>query len=94
MKKSYAIIIFLLGLSTLLAMGKAILQNTLSTSGIYVSEMQQEINSYKTQNAVLSERLLTASSLTTIIEKANKAGFTSENNLMVLRSSSSLAVRP
>lgn len=94
MKKSYTIVIFLLGLSTLLAMGKAILQNSLSTSGIFVSEMQQEINSYKTQNAILSERLLTASSLTTIIEKARKAGFTSENNLMVLRSSGSLAVRP
>ena len=94
MKRPYVIIIFLLGLTIFLAMGKAVLQNTLSTSGIFVSEIQQEINSYKTQNAILSEKLLIASSLTTIIEKANKAGFTSENNLMVLETTSSLAVKP
>ena len=70
------------------------LQNTLSTSGIFVSEAEHEISSYKTQNAILSEELLTASSLTNIIEKASEAGFTGENTLMVLNTSRPLAVKP
>lgn len=94
MKKSYIIIIFLLGLVITLSIGKAVLHNMLSTSGILVSKTEQEINFYKTQNAVLSEELLTASSLTNIIEKAKLSGFTNENTLMVLKTSRPLAVRP
>jgi cell division protein FtsL len=94
MKKSYIIITFLLGLVITLSVGKAVLSNTLSTSGIFVSEAEQQINSYKTQNAILSEELLTASSLTNIIEEAKASGFTDESKLMVIKTSDSLAVRP
>jgi hypothetical protein len=94
MKKAYLLIIFLTGLVVLLSVVKAVLQNSLSTSGIYLSKAQQEINYYKTQNAILSEKLLTASSLTTIISKASESGFTGGNNMMVIKTSSPLAVRP
>ena len=94
MKKSYIIVTFLLGLTIVLSVGRAILSNTLSTSGIFVSKAEQEINSYKTQNAILSEKLLTASSLTNIIEKAKASGFTDEKALMVIKTSGPLAVRP
>lgn len=92
MKKSYIIIIFLLGLVVVLSMAKAVLHNMLSTSGIFVSKVEQEVNFYKTQNAVLSEELLTASSLTNIIQKAQQSGFTNENTLMVFKTSMPLAV--
>ncbi len=94
MKKPYIAIIFLLGLVIALSITRAILQNTLSTSGIFVSKVEQEVNFYKTQNAVLSEELLAASSLTNVAQKAQESGFTSENTLMVLKTSNSLAVRP
>lgn len=94
MKKPYVIIIFLLGLVIALSMGKAFLRNMLSTSGIFVSKAEQEINFYKTQNSILAEKLLTASSLTNILEKAKRAGFTNENTLMILKTSRPLAVRP
>lgn len=94
MKKAYTLIIFLLGLIVVLSMGKAFLHNMLSTSGIFVSKAEQEINFYKTQNSILAEELLTASSLTNIIEKAKQAGFTNENSLMILKTSRPLAVRP
>ena len=94
MKKSYIVMIFLLGLVMILSIGKAILHNALSTSGILVSKAEQEINFYKTQNAILSEELLTASSLTNIAEKAEQSGFTNENTLIVLKTSRPLAVRP
>jgi cell division protein FtsL len=94
MKKANILIIFLLGLIISLSIGKAVLQNTLSTSGIYVGRIEQEINSYKTENTILSEELLTASSLTNIMEKAQQSGFTTDNTLMTLNASRPLAVRP
>ena len=75
MKKCYIVMIFLLGLIVVLSVGRAVLHNTLSTSGIYVSKVEQEINSYKTQNAILSEELLIAGSLTNIAEKAKELGY-------------------
>lgn len=93
MKKSYILLVFLIGLTITLAVGRAILQNTLSTSGIFVSEAEREINSYKTQNAILSEKLLAASSLTNIFKKAKELGFTDEKSLMVIKTSEPLAVR-
>lgn len=94
MKKPYFIIIFLLGITAFLSMGKAILQNTMSVSGVFVSQTEQGISYYKTQNAILSEKLLTESSLVAIAEKANKSGFTNRNDLMVLKTSIPLAVKP
>jgi cell division protein FtsL len=94
MKKAYFLLTILIGLAITLAIGRAILQNTLSTSGIFVSEAEKEISLYKTQNAILSEKLLAASSLTNILEKARKIGFTDEKSLMVIKTSGSLAVRP
>ena len=93
MKKCYILVIFLLGLIVVLSIGKAVLYNTFSTSGIYLSEAQREISVYKTQNAILSEELLATSSLTSIAEKAKEAGFTNENKMMVIKTSGPLAVR-
>lgn len=94
MKKSNFVIVILLGLVIALSVGKAVLHNALSTSGVFVSKAEAEINFYKTQNTILSEELLAASSLTSIIEKAKESGFTNENTLMVLKTSRPLAVRP
>lgn len=94
MKKPYFIIIFLLGLAVSLSMGKAVLYNTLSTSGVLVSKAEGEINFYKIQNSILSEQLLMASSLTNILEKAEQSGFINENTLMILKTSKPLAVKP
>jgi len=94
MKKAYILMIVLIGLVIGLSIGKAVLQNTLSTSGIYFGRIEQEINSYKTENTILSEELLTESSLTNIMEKAKQLGFTTDNILMTLNASRPLAVRP
>ena len=79
---------------TALSIGKAVLHNALSTTGILVSKVEREINYYKTQNTILSEEFLKASSLTNVVEKALASGFTSENALMVLKKSKSLAAKP
>ena len=94
MKKAYILVIIILGLVFSLAVGRSILQNMLSTSGIFIGKAEKEINFYKTQNAILSEELLIASALTNIIEKAHKSGFVSGDALMVIKTSRPLAVRP
>jgi len=94
MKKPALVVTILIGIVISLSIVKAIVYNRLSTAGIFVSKVEEEINFYKTQNTVLSEKLLTLSSLTNIAEEAKKEGFTNENLLMVLKTSKPLAARP
>lgn len=95
MKKPILIIIFLLGLIVVLSMVKAVMHNRLSTSGVFVGKVEEEINLYKTQNAILSEELLILSSLTNIAAKATELGFIKENSsLLVLKTSRPLALKP
>lgn len=85
MKKSTIIIIFLAGLVVALSVVKAIAYNRLSTSGVFISKIEKEINSYKTQNAILSEKLLTSSSLTHVLAKAEELGFVKDSSLLILK---------
>lgn len=94
MKKSALIIILLIGIVIALSVVKAIAYNRLSTEGVFVAEMEKQISIYKTQNAILSEELLTSSSLTNIVTRAEKLGFTNKNSsLLVLKASRPLAVK-
>ena len=94
MKKSYLIMIFLIGLIISLSIVKAVAYNRLSSSGVFVGKLGDSIDYYKTQNTVLSERLLTLSSLAHIANKALELGFVEEDSsLMVLKTSRSLAVK-
>ncbi len=94
MKRPTLIIIVLIGLIVALSVVKAIVYNRLSTSGVFVGEVEERISFYKTQNAILSEELLTSSSLTNIVAKAEELGFSnSGSSLLVLRTSTPLAVK-
>ena len=94
MKKPAFIIIFLIGLIVVLSVVKAIVYNRLSTSGVFVAEAEERISFYKTQNAILSEDILTSSSLTNILAKAEELGFTNKDqSLLVLKTSRPLAVK-
>lgn len=94
MKKPALIIIVLVGLVVVLSLIKAIVYNSLSTSGVFVGELEDQISFYKTQNAILSEELLVSSSLTSIITKASELGFTNKDqSLLVISSSRPLAVK-
>lgn len=93
MKKPAVIIVFLLGIIITLSVVKAILYNRLSTSGVFVGKVEEENSYYKTQNAILSEELLSSSSLMNIADKALELGFTKEgSSLMVIKTSRPLAV--
>lgn len=94
MKKPILIIIFLLGLVVVLSMVKAVVYNRLSTSGVFVGEVEDQISFYKTQNSILAEELLMSSSLTRISAKASELGFAKEKaSLLVFKTSQALAVK-
>lgn len=94
MRKPALIIIFLIGIIVILSMVRAVIYNRLSTSGTFVGEVEEQISFYKTQNILLSEELLTSSSLTNIKDIASELGFTNNGqSLLVLKTSRPLAVR-
>ncbi|MBI4096261.1 MAG: hypothetical protein HY425_00915 [Candidatus Levybacteria bacterium] len=94
MKKPYLLILFLIGLTIVLSVVKSVAYNRLSTSGVFVGKLEDKVDYYETQNAILSEKLLTFSSLTYIANKAVELGFVKEDSpLMVLKTSVSLAVK-
>lgn len=92
MKKSSIIILILIGTTIGLSIVQGAISNKLSTKGILVGKIEKEINYYKTQNAILSEKLLAHSSLTNLASKASELGFR-ESSQLVLNSSVPLAVR-
>ena len=94
MKKPALIITFLIALIIVLSVINAVVHNRLSTSGVFVGELEEQISFYKTQNAILSEEFLTSSSLTNIADMASELGFTNKNQpLLVLKTSKPLAVK-
>ena len=94
MKKPSLVITVLIGLIVVLSVVKAVVHNRLSTEGVFVAGLEKEISFYKTQNTILSEELLTSSSLTNILAKAEELGFTNRSqSLLVLKTSRPLAVK-
>jgi cell division protein FtsL len=49
--------------------------NNISTTGVNLSKLQDELDTYKRENAFLHEKILELSSLTYINEKAEQSGF-------------------
>lgn len=58
-----------------LALVRVMMSNMLSTNGAELSKLQAEVVTYKRENALLKERVLAASSLTTIAKKAEEQGY-------------------
>lgn len=58
--------------------------NMLSTGGIQLSDIQQQILDTQRQNALLKEKVLTMSSLTTIAQKAEQDGFVADKTQAIV----------
>lgn len=93
MKKSSFTILILIGIIFSLSIVQTGLSNRLSTKGISASKIESEINYYKTQNAILSEKLFSYSSLTSLVSRAMEAGFIKERNEITLGLSEPLAIK-
>lgn len=69
---------------------QVVLSNTLSTSGVELGEINFEISSLKTQNAIIKEKYLKEASLVNLAERAEKLGFASTKSQFVLSGSGSV----
>ena len=74
------LILIVLGLSIV----RIYISIQVSTSGVVLVQIQQQIDSYKMQNILLAENLYTKSSLTNIADQASKEGFIEQKADFVL----------
>lgn len=76
MKKKPVILISLIALTIIsLTVVRVAILNSISTTGIELVDLQEELTVYKKQNALLKEEYLAVSSLTSIDKKAKTMGF-------------------
>lgn len=86
LKKPITFILFL-GLTILaLSLLQVVVSNRLSTTGVTLGNLQDEIASYKTENTILSQKLLETTSLHSIASQAAQLGFSETKAHLVLSS--------
>ena len=76
-----------------LSVVQVVVANSISTTGIELSKIQQDIASLKKQNAILHENVLTASSFTQIASRASEMGFEEGKSTLVISEPLPLARR-
>ena len=75
MKKPVLALSLLGCIIVILALVRITLVNSISTNGIKLVDIQNQIDAYKKQNELLKEKYLMAAAYTTISAKAVKLGF-------------------
>lgn len=93
MKKPALIIGFLITVIIMLSVVKTFVSNRISTSGLELGQIDAQINSLQTENAILSEKYYTLASLTTIASEAAGMGFVEENSDFVLTNPLPIALK-
>lgn len=93
MKKYKLILKFLVVIALFLAVGRVVVSNLISTSGVELGRINEEIAVVKTQNDSLREELFSKSSLENIASEAAKIGFTDKKENFVLTSPLPIAAR-
>lgn len=76
-----------------LSLVQVILSNSLSTTGIDLSKIEEEVSIYKNENYVLREKLLLATSLTQVASSAAVLGFTNSKSNIYIDSSVPVAIK-
>jgi len=93
MKKYKFIIKFLITITLFLAVGRVVVSNIISTSGIELGKINEEIAIFRTQNDSLKQELFSKSSLENLASEAAKLGFTDKKENFVLTSPLPIALR-
>lgn len=93
MKKPISFITFLTCTILFLSIVQVVVSNRLSTAGTTLGKLQDEIKQYGTKNALLSEKLLIASSLMQIASSAANLGFVEGKSSVILTNPLPLAVK-
>ena len=74
-------------------MVRVTVENSISTTGIELMKLQEEVAAYKKDNALLQEKYLANSSLINIAAKARKKGFVDSTNQVYLSAPLPLALK-
>lgn len=93
MKKSKLIFKILVMTIFVLAIGRVVVSNLLSTSGVELGKIDEETAFLKTQNDSLREELFSTKSFENIASEAAKIGFTDNAENFVLTSPPPVALR-
>lgn len=92
--KRYKITIKLLILITLfLAITRVVVSNTISTSGVELGKINENIATLSLENSLISEKLFSESSLVMVASEAAKMGFTEGQEKLVLTNSLPIAAK-
>lgn len=93
MKKSNLFLLAVIFTIIFLSIVQVVISNRLSTSGIELSKLNEQIKSYRKENYILSEKLLIATSLTEVASNAAKIGFIDRSEHVYLNTPLPLAVK-
>ena len=80
MKRPGLLVFFVILTIIVLSVVRITFINSISTTGIELNNIQNEISSYKKQNALLQEKYLELAAFTNIEKKAKVLGFTQINS--------------
>lgn len=86
MKKQIIVLGSMFLVVVVLTVTRAVISNNLSTAGVDLSRLDQEIDAYQRKNALLQEKILHASAYTTLEETAEKRGYEAMSKQIVLTS--------
>lgn len=93
MKKSLFFINFIIFIIITLSVIQVVVSNSLSTKGVLLSQLEDEIRIYKKENSLIREKVLVMSSFTNIASKAGELGFVEDKSQIVLTPTLLLAVK-
>lgn len=93
MKKSTLILVISLVVTIIFSLIQVILSNSFSTAGSEMAKMENQLLLYKTENVLLKQRLLYASSLTRISSEAAQLGFIQKRAQVFLTDSAAFAIK-
>lgn len=96
MKRGYILLSGLIGIAIILSIVQISVSNMLSTGGIELAQVQEDIHSYQKDNAILKEQIYSIASLTNISEKADKLGYVTgvDKSTLVIANPQPLAIKP
>lgn len=94
MKKQSALITSLITIIIVLSLVQITLSNSLSTTGIDLSLIQEEVQAYKSQNSILREKLLLTTSYTQLASISATLGFAHQKSRVYVGKSLPVALKP
>lgn len=93
MHKPALIITSLIFVILMLVVVRISVSNRISTSGIAVAGIEDQVSAYKRENLILQEKLLTISSFTQISSRAAQFGFVPDKTNFVVSTSLPVAIK-